>query len=73
MINKNVVLEELYPSHAIRLFDVLKDEKIYTFIPEELPSSKDALKEKFKIYLRGSLKKEEIWLNYAIYLPCEDE
>lgn len=73
IINKNLVLEELCPSHASRLFDVLKDERIYTFIPDEVPTSKDVLKEKYKIYLKGSLKKEEIWLNYAIYLPYEDE
>ncbi|WP_059105270.1 GNAT family N-acetyltransferase [Shouchella shacheensis] len=64
---EDLLLEELNSHHAEHLYDILQDDKIYTYIPENAPVSIKALKDRYKILEKGSLKEEEIWLNYAIY------
>ncbi|KIL77460.1 GNAT family N-acetyltransferase [Bacillus badius] len=71
-INDNdIILEDLQPSHAIHLYEMMQDDRIYTYIPENAPAAVETLKEKYKMFSKGSLRKEEVWLNYAIYLSSE--
>ncbi|WP_242143139.1 MULTISPECIES: hypothetical protein [unclassified Bacillus cereus group] len=44
----NIKLEPLNKYHAEKLFSVLKDEKIYTYIPGNPPESVGKLSAKFK-------------------------
>lgn len=61
-------LESLKKDHGPRLFEVLKDPKIYTYIPEDPPTSQDALADKFDSLSKGAPNHlSQIWLNYAIY------
>jgi len=63
----DLILEEFNSYHAEYLYDILQDDRIYTYIPENAPVSIKALKDRYEILEKGSLKEEEIWLNYAIY------
>lgn len=61
-------LEPLNKYHAEELFSVLKDEKIYTYIPENPPESTGELSEKFERLAEGApIHLSQIWLNFAIY------
>ncbi len=63
----DIILEDLHSDHAEHLYDILQDDRVYTFIPENAPKSIKSLKNKFQILEKGSLKEEELWLNYVIY------
>ncbi|CAM3973561.1 GNAT family N-acetyltransferase [Mesobacillus zeae] len=64
----HIKLEALKDSHASSLYGVLKDDKIYTFIPEGPPESLEVLMQKFSRLAKGAPEHiPEVWLNYAIY------
>ncbi|EMA6342917.1 GNAT family protein [Bacillus cytotoxicus] len=64
----SITLEPLNKYHAEKLFSVLKDEKIYTYIPENPPESVEKLSAKFKRLAEGATTHlSQIWLNFAIY------
>ncbi|GIO21623.1 GNAT family N-acetyltransferase [Oceanobacillus sp. J11TS1] len=61
-------LEPLQKEHASRLFEVLKDPKIYTYIPEEPPKSEKSLIDKFDFLSHGAPEHlSELWFNYALF------
>lgn len=65
---KSLILEPLNINHASRLFEVLKDPKIYIYIPEDPPASEEALANKFAVLSKGAPSHlDEIWLNFAVY------
>lgn len=67
-MSKLLVLEPLRKDHASRLFEVLKDPKIYIYIPEDPPTSEEALSNKFDVLSKGApAHLDEIWLNYALF------
>lgn len=64
----SLILEPLKKDHASRLFEALKDPKIYTYIPEDPPASKKSLTDKFDSLSQGApTHLSELWLNYAVY------
>lgn len=63
----DIVLEKLNHEHAEHLYEILQDDRIYAYIPENAPESIHSLKERYKFLEKGSLKHEELWLNYAIF------
>src|SRR5690625_2953342 len=68
LASKSLILEPLKKDHASRLFDVLKDPKIYIYIPEEPPTGEEALADKFSTLSKGAPSHlDELWLNYAVY------
>ncbi len=67
--NKLLILEPLKKEHASKLYPVLKDPMIYSYIPEDPPISEVALAEKFDSLTQGAPNHlSELWLNYAIYM-----
>lgn len=64
-----LILEPLRRQHAVQLFPVLSDRRIYTFIPQDPPSSLLALENRYQqLENRRSPAGDEAWLNWAILL-----
>src|SRR5512136_523152 len=60
-------LEPLTPSHALPLFPVLSDERIYTFIPDDPPPDVTSLIQHYhRLAARRSPRGDELWLNWAV-------
>jgi ribosomal-protein-alanine N-acetyltransferase len=60
-------LEPLAGDHAERLWEGLRDERLYEFLDEEPPVSLAALRERYEVLARGrSRDGREIWLNWAV-------
>ena len=77
MLNENennletdrLILEPLRKRHARHLFLALSDTRIYTFIPQDPPSSLLALENRYEqLESRKSPAGDETWLNWAIRL-----
>lgn len=70
IITNNLILEPISKEHAIKLFDQLRSEDLYTYIPQDPPEDILKLESRyFKWSKRKSDDEKEIWLNYALYLP----
>lgn len=66
-----LILEPLRREHARHLFPVLSDPRIYTFIPQDPPSSVLALENRYEqLENRRSPAGDEMWLNWAICLKA---
>src|SRR5687768_12915200 len=64
---ERLTLEPLVADHAGVLFDPLQDDALYAFIPEEPPTSADALAERYRsLETRRSPDGREFWLNWAV-------
>jgi ribosomal-protein-alanine N-acetyltransferase len=64
-----LILEPLRRDHARHLFPVLSDTRIYTFIPQDPPSSVHVLETRYRqLESRRSPAGDEYWLNWAILL-----
>jgi ribosomal-protein-alanine N-acetyltransferase len=60
-------MEPLEETHAIDLFDGLRDEALYEFIGEQPPESVETLRERYRrLASRTSPDGEEAWLNWAL-------
>ncbi|GHO45793.1 GNAT family N-acetyltransferase [Ktedonospora formicarum] len=60
-------LEPLYPSHALALYEPLQSPAIYEFLPENPPTSSEALTTRYqRLSSRRSPDGQEIWLNWAM-------
>ena len=67
-------LEPLLPRHAAQLYPCLRDEALYTFIPQEPPASLAAVEARYRrLAARRSPDGAEIWLNWAARLRGADE
>lgn len=63
---RRLVLEPLESRHAAEMFQPLRDEALYRFIPQDPPVSESALRERFERLATGqSPDGTEIWLNWA--------
>ena len=61
-----LTLEPIQPDHADELFQPLQEPQLYTFIPQDPPSSIEALRERFARLATGrSPDGTQIWLNWA--------
>ncbi len=59
-------LEPILPSHADELFEPLQNSRLYTYIPQDPPPSKEALRERFGRLASGrSPDGTQAWLNWA--------
>lgn len=66
---ERLVLEPLRREHAAHLFHALSDTRIYTFIPQDPPSSLLALETRYlALESRRSPARDELWLNWAMRL-----
>ncbi|HEX6709565.1 MAG TPA: GNAT family protein [Rubrobacter sp.] len=60
-------IEPLIPAHAARLYESLRDERLYEFIPQNPPASSQILEERYLgLSSRRSPDKREAWLNWAL-------
>ena len=61
--------EPLTAAHADEMYPVLSDRRIYAWLPEQPPSSVDALRERYAFLSRGkSPDGTEDWLNWILRL-----
>lgn len=69
-----LILEPLCMEHAGHLFSVLSDTRIYSFIPQDPPSSVLALENRYsQLENCRSPSGDEVWLNWAIRLKRPDK
>jgi [ribosomal protein S5]-alanine N-acetyltransferase len=67
-------LEPLMPHHAAKLFPLLVDPRMYTYIPEEPVADQEALRRRYQqLATRGSPQGDELWLNWALQRKQEDD
>jgi [ribosomal protein S5]-alanine N-acetyltransferase len=60
-------IEPLLSAHAVRLYEGLKDERLYEFIPQNPPASPQALEDRYQgLSSRRSPDNSEVWLNWAL-------
>lgn len=71
---ERLLIEPLLKHHAKDLFDLLSDDNLYYFMPENPPVSILKLEERYsRLETRCSTDKSEIWLNYALKLKESGE
>lgn len=69
-----LVIEPLRLEHAAKLYPVLRDPRIYTFISDVAPSSESDLEAHFARYLAGPARdSRELWFNWAVRLKAGGE
>lgn len=69
-----LTLEPIVATHAPRLFPSLSDERLYTYLPEDPPTSVAALTERYGRWSgRRSPDGREVWLNWALRLRTKAE
>ncbi|HEY7340626.1 MAG TPA: GNAT family protein [Ktedonobacterales bacterium] len=62
-----LLLEPLVVGHATLLFEALHSSDLYTYIPQDPPSSLEALKTRYAaLSSRRSPDGQEVWLNWAL-------
>ncbi len=72
MQTTRLILEPLSRDHAESLFDALRDEEIYRYIPQGPPASVEALAERYQfLEARKSPDGTEHWLNWAVRLKTD--
>lgn len=66
---ERLLLEPLSRKHAIALYSLLQDERIYQYIPQDPPTSLEALERRYqRLETRRSPDETETWLNWAVYI-----
>lgn len=66
---ERLLLEPLRRKHAIALYSLLQDERIYQYIPQDPPISLKTLEKRYqRLETRRSPDETETWLNWAVYL-----
>ncbi len=62
-------LEPLVRAHAVELFELLSDECLYRFIPQDPFPTREALAARYRrLETRASSDGKEVWLNWAVRL-----
>jgi RimJ/RimL family protein N-acetyltransferase len=73
LTSARLVLEPLVAAHASLLYPHLLDERLYRFIPQDPPSSENALRDRYRrLETRRSPDGEEMWLNWVMRLTQTD-
>ena len=66
---ERLLLEPLKEEHAIALYPLLQDQRIYQYIPQNPPTSLETLKQRYqRLETRLSPDRTEAWLNWAVYI-----
>lgn len=66
-LTERLRLEPLRESHAIELFEILSDDRMYRFVPQDPPPTVAALAARYKrLETRSSPNGDEDWLNWAV-------
>ena len=66
---ERLLLEPLLLRHAAALYGILRDPRIYRYIPQEPPEALEALEQRYQMLeSRRSPQGDEAWLNWAIRL-----
>ncbi len=69
LVTERLILEPLVASHALALYPLLCDQRLYTYIPEEPPASADVLAARYqRLEARRSPDGQQVWLNWAARL-----
>ena len=64
---QRLLLEPLRPDHASVIYEHLQDERLYQFIPQDLPASLRALEDRYGfLSARRSPDGREAWLNWVV-------
>lgn len=62
-------IEPLSPAHAAQLFPLLQDARIYTFLPQDPPSSLAQLAERYRRLETGApVSSGQEWFNWVAYV-----
>jgi RimJ/RimL family protein N-acetyltransferase len=73
-LTARLALEPLRLEHAAPLYTALQDPRLYTYIPDDPPTSLDALQRRYRRWeRRASPDGREIWLNWAARLRARSE
>jgi RimJ/RimL family protein N-acetyltransferase len=67
MNTRRLSMEPLAPPHAPLLFTGLADPRLYTYVPEEAPTSLDALARRFEHLAAGCPDHGEVWRNWVMF------
>src|SRR5262252_6078672 len=74
LASERLVLEPMLPEHAARTFALWQDERLYTFIPFELPTDLLALEKRYRTLAgRRSPEGTEEWLNWFAHEKTSGE
>ncbi|BDA69891.1 acetyltransferase, gnat family, putative [Calothrix sp. PCC 7716] len=66
---QRLLLEPLKRTHAVNMYSLLQDERIYKYIPILAPASVEVLEQRYqKLETRLSPDGTEAWLNWAVYI-----
>ncbi len=66
---QRLLLEPLKRTHAVKMYYLLQDERIYEYIPALAPASLEILEQRYqKLETRLSPDGTEAWLNWAVYI-----
>lgn len=66
---QRLLLELLKVTHAVALYHLLQDKRIYEYIPASAPASLEYLEQRYqKLETRLSPNGTEVWLNWAVYI-----
>jgi len=69
---RRLVLEPLIPAHAEAIYEQLLDKRQYEFIPQDPPTSLQALERRYQaLSSRLSPSEQEAWLNWVVRLLFE--
>ena len=67
ILTDRLQLHPLRPEHADLLFSDLQDPRIYTWIPDEPPASREALRARYTRMVAGlPPERAEQWLNWVV-------
>jgi ribosomal-protein-alanine N-acetyltransferase len=60
-------IEPLGPEHADALFEPLSEPRLYEFVPDDPPASRQALEARLRHWAAGPRDGSERWLNYLMW------
>jgi len=67
-------LEPLRASHAMEMFEILSDPRLYQFIPRDPPSDLGSVVERFqRLEKRASPQDDEVWLNWIVHSKVDNQ
>jgi ribosomal-protein-alanine N-acetyltransferase len=71
LITKRLRMEPIVPAHAARIFELLRDERLYRFHGGR-PATVEQLEQRFRAWVsRTSPGRTQMWLNYALRMKAD--
>jgi ribosomal-protein-alanine N-acetyltransferase len=71
--SERLTIVPLEPAHAELMFDALRDPRIYSYIPEEPPETREQLELRYARWSAGSREDGETWRNWTMFLTDAHE